>query len=138
MIKLVNESAWGDHQERLSKMSPEVEEFMKTPNDSMTYKIAKNAAEAFFSVDKYIKDLAKDPSMLDDIYTAQGIFYVVYKPFVDKCNEILNDGRSISGYGTNDYEQLRIRDFCRAVDYNFPYGWKRQGKYVTEYGWDLE
>ena len=29
--------------------------------------------------------------------------------------------RSASGYGRNDYKNLKIRDLCRSVDYNFPY-----------------
>ena len=109
---------------------------LKTENE-ITYKLAKDAAQAFFDTLKYIDDLEENDDTLDYRYTIQGVFYIVYKQFADKCQEILNSHKSISGYGgLADYEKLRIRDFCRAVDYNFPYGWNRQGKYVAEYGWD--
>ena len=135
MIRLMIEDGYGDVTDRVSNVPSVVKEFISTPVESITYKMAKSARDAFFDVYGYVKGLQQDPDMIDDIYTVQGIFYSVYKPFVDKCNELLNDKRSIGGYGgLKDYSKLKVRDLCKDVDYKFPYGWKRFGEQVSKYG----
>jgi hypothetical protein len=47
-----------------------------------------------------------------------------YVKFAQKCKDIAED-LSISGYGgASDIIKIKIREICRGVDYNFPYGWK--------------
>jgi hypothetical protein len=129
------EDYYGGITDRVSNVPYEIKDFMSTPVESITYKMAKSARDAFLDVYDYVKGLQQEPDMVDDIFTVQGIFYSTYKPFVDKCNEILKDKRSISGYGgLKDYGKLKVVDLCRDVDYKFPYGWKRFGEQVNKYG----
>lgn len=116
---------------KISKLPSAIKEFMETPENTLTYNVAHNAADAYFNMYKYVQRLDD----LDYESVFEGLFYVIYRPFVDKCKEIVDNSGSISGYGIDDYERLKIIDFCRAVDYNFPYGWRRQGEYVMKYGW---
>ena len=54
----------------------------------------------------------------------KGRFYSKYVKFAQKCREMEKE-LSISGYGgASDIIKIKIRDICRGVDYNFPYGWK--------------
>lgn len=54
----------------------------------------------------------------------KGRFYTKYVKFAQKCKDIAED-LSISGYGgASDIIKIKIREICRGVDYNFPYGWK--------------
>lgn len=80
--------------------------------------------------DLCIEDYQKFPSgntmeSLDMKYDDdKGRFYTKYVKFAQKCREMEKD-LSISGYGgASDIIKIKIRDICRGVDYNFPYGWK--------------
>lgn len=59
----------------------------------------------------------------DTMYEIQRNFYKKYRPFVDKCKNIMNS-INVTGYGRNDYYLLKIWDLCKVVDNNFPYGWR--------------
>lgn len=103
-----------------------VQIFLDTPDekfDADAGRMVKNA------VDAYIEEYKKFPSSrtmesLDIKYDQdKGRFYRKYRPFVDKCCELI-DKVNPSGYGMYDSILLKMRDRLRAVDYNFPYGWK--------------
>lgn len=100
------------------------------------------AVQAF--IDEDIEDIKKDYDFVTIRYAAQdffneyrkiddwntikhdddkGRFYKKYLPFVQKCKEVYKSINP-SGYGRHDALLLKIRDICRNVDYNFPYGWK--------------
>lgn len=54
----------------------------------------------------------------------KGRFYTKYVKFAQKCKDI-DENLNISGYGgASDIIKIKIREICRGVDYNFPYGWK--------------
>ena len=104
-----------------NEVPQEIEDFLDIIEPD--YTTTKNAVDAFF---KEYKLLPSSMSMdsLDIKYDEdKGRFYRKYRGFADKCKEV---AKSInpSGYGRNDYKNLKIRDLCRSVDYNFPYGWK--------------
>ena len=50
---------------------------------------------------------------------------------LNKCKSLINSINP-TGYGVNDYYIIKIRDLCRVVDNNFPYGWKPRN-YKDEY-----
>ena len=99
-----------------------IQEYMETENAD--YALTKAAVEAFF------EELNKFPSpnsmdLLDIIYDLdKRRFYKKYVDFADACEDRAKS-ISPSGYGIDDYEQLRIRGLLRKVTFNFPYGWKR-------------
>lgn len=130
----LNENASPKYIQTVEKIQPSVEQFLNTAEDQITYKLAEDAEAEYLDMYDYVKGLSKQ-GILDDLETVQGIFYVLYKPFVDKCNSIQERIRKTGYQGVNRYAQLRIDDVCRSVDHRFPYGWKRQGDYVTKYGW---
>ena len=88
--------------------------------------LVKDAVDAFFAeYDKFPS--SRTMESLDMKYDKdKGRFYRKYRPFVDKCRE-LAESINPSGYGMTDIIDFRIRDMLRAVDYNFPYGWKHNG-----------
>ena len=105
------------------KLPESVEAFMSASDDQIDYKLVKNAVDAFFDeYNKFPSGMSMDS--LDIKYDEdKGRFYRKYRPFADKCKE-LSKGINPSGYGRNDYSMIKMRDQLRAVDYNFPYGWK--------------
>lgn len=95
-----------------------IKEFLEAAESgNLTLSLTQNA------VSKWREDLAK---VFNEASTqeAKTEFYNTYIDFARKCEELGQLG-GVSGYGgIKDYEKLRIKDYCRAVDYNFPYGWK--------------
>ena len=79
--------------------------------------------------DSYMRERKMFPSdrsvdSLDIIYDQDHKrFYNKYRPFADKCKELYNNSHP-SGYGRNDYESIRRDELLRAIDFNFPYGWR--------------
>ena len=79
-------------------------------------------------IDDYKSIMSKENSWeyIDDIYDLKKEFIDKYYDFAKKCGEMSTLG-GVSGYGgVNDSIKLKIKDLCRAIDYNFPYGWKRK------------
>ena len=95
-----------------------IKEFLEAAeSDNLTL----NLTEA--AVSKWREDLAK---VLNEGATreAKTEFYNTYVGFARKCAELGQLG-GVSGYGgIADYRKLQIKDLCRGVDFNFPYGWK--------------
>jgi len=101
--------------------------FVNTEKFENIAELYKTLKEAY---DLSIKDYKKFPNRntmesLDTKYDGdKGRFYTKYNRFAEKCKEI-DQGLSISGYGgASDLIKIKIREICRGVDYNFPYGWK--------------
>lgn len=92
-------------------------------DEELSYKLMLDAYQ------DYAMEYAKFPPMnhidsLDDaLNDDKRLFYSKYRPFADKCKEILNELR-ISGYGRGDFSLVKVRELCKDVDMNFPYGWK--------------
>ena len=92
-------------------------------SDHPSYSVVKEACNDFWS------DYEKFPSSntmesLNMEYDKDKVrFYKKYRPFVDACKNIMKTINP-SGYGREDYMNLKIKDMLRSVDYNFPYGWK--------------
>lgn len=109
------------------EISDIVLKFINTKKFGNIGELYKTLKEAY---DLCIEDYEKFPNgntieSLDMKYDDdKGRFYTKYKRFVEKCKEIDQD-LSISGYGgAGDIIKIKIRDICRGLDYNFPYGWK--------------
>lgn len=104
------------------KIPAEIEQFMiKYPD--VDYKTIKVAADKFFADLEDIKHKENDWEYIDTIYDEKRAFYLRYIDFARKCHEKTSMA-GITGYGRNDVVKLKIMDLCRAIDYNFPYGWK--------------
>lgn len=103
-----------------------VQIFFNTPDEEFDTNAGRIVKDA---VDAYIEEYKKFPSSrtmesLDIKYDQdKGRFYRKYRPFVDKCKELVKTINP-SGYGRYDAILLKMRDRLNAVDYNFPYGWK--------------
>lgn len=101
-----------------------VEAFMNMDEDSPeAYEITKAACNEFTNDYKDILSKEDDWDYIDSIYQMKRDFVKKYKDFALKCKDIGKLG-GVSGYGLNDAIKLKVKDLCRAVDYNFPYGWK--------------
>lgn len=106
----------------ISEEIPEAVQVFLDSDDS-SYPEVKAACDAFW------EDYKKFPSLhsmdiLDIKYDKdKARFYKKYRLFADACRK-LDKTISPSGYGRLDYVQFKIKDLLRAVDYNFPYGWK--------------
>lgn len=87
------------------------------------YKITKNAVDIFFDELKDIKSKEDDWDYVDSIYRDKRDFYQKYIDFARKCKS-MSSIAGITGYGKSDPVRIKIMELCRAVDYNFPYGWK--------------
>lgn len=94
-------------------------EFLDSDPKDVDYKVFKDAVETFIGDYKNVQ-AEDDP---DTMYDSQRAFYKKYRPFVNKCKSLINSINP-TGYGVNDYYIIKIRDLCRVVDNNFPYGWK--------------
>lgn len=79
----------------------------------------------------YVSDYKKFPNpntidSLDQKYSMDhGRFYEKWRPVIDKCKEIVKKA-NVSGYGRWDFFTIKIRDIVKAMEYNFPYGWKNE------------
>ena len=81
--------------------------------DSLTYELARTAVQKF----------QEDRAAVGDTSEGHRAFYQKYYEFAKTCESIGTLG-GVSGYGRGDFVKLKIKDLCRLVDYNFPYGWK--------------
>ena len=112
-----------------NEVAPAVEVFMELPDDEVDYNAVKDA------VDEFREEYQQFPpnnsiDSLDIKYDKdKGRFYNKYRPFADKCKELF-EKTNPSGYGRGDFALLKMRDLLKAVDYNFPYGWKSQARYL--------
>lgn len=62
-----------------------------------------------------------------------GKFYAKYRPVADKCKEILKS-LSITGYGgASDIIKIQLENICKAIEYNFPYGWDWRAEYLKNH-----
>lgn len=86
-------------------------EAAKTNN--LTYELARTAVQKF----------REDRAAVGDTREERREFYQKYYEFAKTCESAGAIG-GVSGYGRGDFVKLKIKDLCRLVDYNFPYGWK--------------
>lgn len=111
----------------VSNLPPEIEAFLDIDDNTEytdQYRIVKAAGDIFFKELQDIKSKENDWDYLDDIYGMKRNFYKKYIDFVKKCKE-MSSIKGITGYGKSDPIRIKIMQLCRAVDYNFPYGWKK-------------
>lgn len=80
---------------------------------SLTWELANEAVQKF----------QEDRAAVGDTEAERRAFYQKYYEFAKTC-ESEGELGGVSGYGRHDFVKLRIKDLCRLVDYNFPYGWK--------------
>ena len=109
-----------------SNLPTEIEIFMNMDSDTDTadqYRIAKAAGDIFFKELKDIIHKEDDWDYIDNIYTDKRNFYKKYLEFAKKCRDMSNIA-GITGYGKLDPIKLKVVELCKAVNYNFPYGWK--------------
>ncbi len=110
-----------------SNLPTEVSDFMNMDSNidfSDQYRITKAAGDMFFKELQNIKSKENDWDYLDDIYDMKRNFYKKYIDFAKKCEE-MSSIKGITGYGKFDPIRIKIMELCKAVDYNFPYGWRR-------------
>lgn len=81
--------------------------------DSLTLEIASTAVQKF----------REDRAAVGDTEAEHRAFYQKYYEFAKTCESVGAIG-GVSGYGRGYFVKLKIKDLCRLVDYNFPYGWK--------------
>lgn len=81
--------------------------------DSLTWELTNKAVQIF----------QEDLNRVGDTEAEHRAFYQKYYEFAKTC-EAEGALGGVSGYGRGDFVKLRIKDLCRLVDYNFPYGWK--------------
>ena len=87
-----------------------------------------NKAVRAFRVD--LKKIPSDMSGLDSKYDRdKGRIYTKYRPLVDCCRQ-LDKELHPTGYGKMDYVDVKKKELCRFVDYNFPFGWKSNAQYL--------
>jgi len=104
----------------------DIEIFMNMDSDTDPadqYRITKAAGDIFFKELKDIIHKEDDWYYIDNIYTDKRNFYKKYINFAKKCRDMSNTA-GITGYGKLDPIKLKVVELCKAVDYNFPYGWK--------------
>ena len=109
---------------RSSKTVSAVDYFMIADIDDLSFKDVSEAVDEYASEYEDLQSREGELAYLDSIYEMKRSFYQKYKPFVDKCKEIV-DTTHYSGYGMNDYMLSRIVNKCRWVENNFPYGWRK-------------
>lgn len=81
--------------------------------DSLTWELTQEAVQKF----------QEDLNAVGENGIARREFYQKYYEFAKTCESVGALG-GVSGYGRHDFVKLRIKDLCRLVDYNFPYGWR--------------
>lgn len=81
--------------------------------DSITWELANEAVQKF----------QEDLTAVGETESERRAFYQKYYEFAKTCASKGTLG-GVSGYGRGDFVKLKIKDLCRLVDYNFPYGWK--------------
>jgi hypothetical protein len=81
--------------------------------DSLTWELTNKAVQIF----------QEDLNRVGDTEAERRDFYQKYYEFAKACESEGALG-GVSGYGRGDFVKLRIKDLCRLVDYNFPYGWR--------------
>lgn len=119
-------SSYGDPWEETTfidrDIPAEIEHFMTLEDDDVDYTEAKKACDVFWS------DYEKFPQYADGMQYSgdKKRFYNKYYNFMLKCKRIAQSPRlkNISGYGKDDYSKLKTRDLLKAVEYNFPVGWR--------------
>lgn len=127
MKRYIRSSYYSDPWEQTTlidrEIPKEIENFMSLEDDEVDYTEAKKACEVFWrDYEKFPNSNSTDS--LDMRYSDdQRRFYNKYYNFALKCKRIAKS-ISPSGYGRTDYVDLKARDLLRAVDYNFPYGWR--------------
>lgn len=115
-----------------------IELFMNTPIENFnTMDITELHKFVKAAVDEYTIEYKKMPQGMDALEfqynEIKGQFYNKYYDFAKKCGEIANSSMfSVSGYGMFDFVKLNIKKMCNWVDYNFPYGWRSLGEYVSK------
>lgn len=100
-----------------------VKAFLESGDSEITYDVVKDAVTDFkLDYDKFPgrNTMAGLSSEYD---RDKKRFYNKYLNFAKKC-KIVEKMIRPTGYGRNDYRDIRIRDLLRYVDHNFPYGWK--------------
>lgn len=70
-----------------------------------------------------VQKFQEDLNVVGDTEAEHRAFYQKYHEFAETCESKGAFG-GVSGYGRGDFAKLRIKDLCRLVDYNFPYGWE--------------
>ena len=91
-----------------------IQHFLKAAKSgSLTLEITRAAVRKF----------QDDLNAVGDTEAERHAFYQKYYEFATTC-ESLGALGGVSGYGSGDFDKLRIRHLCRLVDYNFPYGWE--------------
>ena len=81
--------------------------------DSLTWELTQEAVQKF----------QEDLNAVGEDRQERRAFYQKYYEFAKTCESVGTLG-GVSGYGRYDFIKLKIKDLCRLVDYNFPYGWK--------------
>lgn len=81
--------------------------------DSLTWELTQEAVQKF----------REDRAAVGDTEAEHRAFYQKYYEFAKTCESVGAIG-GVSGYGRGDFVKLKIKDLCRLVDYNFPYGWE--------------
>ena len=91
-----------------------INRFLKAAKSgSLTWELANEAVQKF----------QEDLTAVGDTEAERRAFYQKYYEFATICESLGYLG-GVSGYGRGDFVKLRIRDLCRLVEYNFPYGWR--------------
>ena len=112
--------------ESTNVLPKEILDFMNMSSNmdfSDQLRITKTAVDRFFKELKLIQSKEDSWEFLDSIYTDKRNFYKTYLDFAKKCKE-MSSIEGITGYDRHDFVRTKIMELCRAVDYNFPYGWK--------------
>ncbi len=105
---------------------PEIEAFLNMNDDVDPLdmiKITKDAGDVFFKELRDIEKRENDWDYIDTIYEDKKNFYKKYIDFARKCKE-MSSMSGITGYGKLDAVNIKLMELCRAILYNFPYGWK--------------
>lgn len=120
-MKRYIKSDWSYTNNITDDVPEEIKVFLEKDFSDLDYRTIKDAGDVFFDEYKKIPDGKKG---MDSIYDRdKGRFYKKYLPFVRKCKEYMKT-LSPTGYGRNDYYDVRKKEICKSVDYNYPYGWK--------------
>ena len=105
------------------ELDPIVEEVIESDPSDITRSMLDSAVDTFFKEYNLLPLGTLDE--LDPMYDKdKGRIYLKYRPFVDKCVELLE----YYNRGTNSAKNLYEKQLLRRVDNNFPYGWKRYGR----------
>ena len=111
----------GDYYTRMIDIiqGPQVQNFISKSVHQLDYNDLKGAVQEFKD------DLVKFPKNdLDIKYDCdKDRFYQKYRALADKCKELKNSLHP-TGYGRNDFIDIKKKELCDIVLNRFPYGWK--------------